>query len=133
MIKNLWVDSNPLTMEDLANKQEPLGADFQKVIDDNFFELAEATPVEQEGIIDVSSLKYQGYIACAKCGEVFKELHHQCAGKFISEKLHGEIIECLNKVQLLANTAGDAYYRFEYMKTIKEPLNKILAELGEAK
>lgn len=32
MIKNLWVDSNPLTMEDLANKQEPLGADFQKVI-----------------------------------------------------------------------------------------------------
>lgn len=51
----------------------------------------------------------------------------------ITTKLHSEIVECLNKVQLLANTAGDAYYRFKYMKTVKEPLNKILAELGEAK
>ncbi len=35
-------------LADLANKQEPLGAEFQKVIDDNFEELVEATPVEQE-------------------------------------------------------------------------------------
>lgn len=95
----------------LANKQEPLGADFQKVIDDNFEELVEATPLEQ--LISIN-----GGLA-----KTFREVKPETTA--ITTKLHSEIVEYMQRERAM-------YLELESFGQIAV-LDKILEQLGEGK
>lgn len=121
-------------LADLANKQEPLGADFQKVIDDNFFELAEATPVEHvlykdgdanlpQPILDMNG---QVALACCKvCGEYEAGLDNPCIPRLPVEQ------EEKIKLTELENHAFDCAFKSSIKKVGAAITTKLHSEIVE--